>query len=73
MFLRSSSFFGGWCLGMGVWCSIIHWRGYSDVLVIALNMVAKGVASSTEKVVTTFLGRSPGTEEFGFLAETIFL
>ena len=73
MFLRSSSLLGGCCLGMGDWCSIIHWRGYSAVLVIALKIVPRGSASSTEKEVTIFLGRSPGTDEFGFLAARIFL
>ena len=73
IFLNSSSDDGGFTLGIAVWCSTTHCLGYSPLLVIELKIQEMGAASSTAKVVTIFLGRSPGTDEFGFLAEIIFL
>ena len=73
MFLSWSSELGGRVFGMGVWCSIIHYLGYSALVEIALNIISMGMASSTGNVLIIFLGRSPGTIEFGFLDDNIFL
>ena len=73
MFLNSSSQAGGQTFGMGVWCSTTHCLGYPAEEVIALKMMETGSESSTAKLFTTYLGRSPGTDELGFLAALIFL
>ena len=68
MFLSWSSEDGGYDFGIGVWYSTTHWRGYWSVLRMELNMAVIGVDSSQLNSCTNFLGRSPGTIEFGFLA-----
>ena len=73
MLRRSSSDVVGDTLGIGVWFSTTHGRGYLAELVISLKMILTGCDSSTAKEATTFFGRSPGTEEFGFFAAKIFL
>ena len=65
IFLVSSSDEGGLTLGIAIWYSTTHWRGYSAVSVILLKMLVTGVVSSGVNSLTNLTGKSPGTTEFG--------
>ena len=69
---RSLSLRGVWIFGIAVWDSFTHCLGYSPVVVIVFIMIIAGLLYSAANSEIIFLGRSPLTEEFGFLAFNIF-
>ena len=70
--LRSSSHLGSGIFPIGVMYSFFQFLGQTAVCMILLIIPERGVASSTENSFVTWLGRSIGTPERGFLAASIF-